>query len=80
MGKSGTFDRAMGGNDELERFGGCCLLESYMASPLPDHDPAGPAQSPNYRMVIQAGDFGHTAISMTSALGANSMSSSTGSI
>ena len=80
MRKSGTFDRAMGRNDELERLGGCCLLQPYMAPPLPNHDPPGPAQSPNYRMVIQAGDFGHTAISMTSASGAYSMSSSTGSI
>jgi len=80
MGKGRTFDRAVGWNDELERFGSRYLLQSNMAPPLPDYDPPRPAERPNYRMVIQAGDLGHTAISMTSALGANSMSSSTGSI
>ena len=80
MGKGGTLDRAVGRDDELERFGGRYLLQAYMAPALPNYDPPRPAERPNYHMVIQAGDLGHTAISMTSALGANSMSSSTGSI
>jgi len=70
----------MGGDNDFKCLVKRGLLKSNMASPLPDNNPSRPAESLNYPMVIQAGNLRHTAISITSASGAKSKSSSTGSM
>jgi hypothetical protein len=79
MRKRRALDGLVSGNNELQRFVGCMLLKADVTATLAHDDPTVPPQRPNHTLVVQAGDLGHTAISMTSASGESVASSSTGS-
>ena len=80
VGEGGPLYRTMGRDNDFKCLVRRRFLKPNMASPLPDNNPSRPAECPNYLMVIQAGNLRHTAISITSASGAKSISSSTGSM
>lgn len=77
-----SVERLMGwcaGTTSFQGFVRRMLLKPDVTAALSHDDPAIPPQRPNHAVVAQARDFGHTAISMTSAPGESVASSSTGS-
>ena len=79
VGERGTLDGPVSWKDDLQGLFGRSLLEANVATTLADDDPAIAVQGVKNALEIEAGDLAQTAISRTSASGAKSQSSSTGS-
>ena len=65
--------------DQFERLLRRVLLQADVTAALPYDDPASALQGAEDALVAEAGDFGQTAISTSSAASRPAVSSSTGS-